>query len=50
MEVLVELRIEKVDPEWLMLIIQAQEQGIGIEEIKIFFAEEAKKLILQQEV
>jgi DNA-binding transcriptional MerR regulator len=46
----VESKIENVDSEWISLIKQAKEQGISIEEIRIFFAQETSKLILQQEV
>lgn len=50
MEVRVELSIGNMDPEWVSLVIQAKELGIGIEEIRDFFAQEANKLIMQQEV
>lgn len=30
--------IEKVDAEWVSLIQQAKEQGLSMEDIRIFFA------------
>jgi XRE family transcriptional regulator, master regulator for biofilm formation len=54
LEVLVEQKVyysvENVDPDWLRLITQAKEEGISIEEIRIFLAQQPSGLTAKEGV
>jgi XRE family transcriptional regulator, master regulator for biofilm formation len=54
LEVLVEQKVyysvENVDPDWLRLITQAKEEGISIEEIRIFLAQQPSDITVKDEV
>jgi hypothetical protein len=54
LEVLVYLRINQsvvnIDSEWLSLIMQAKEQGIGLKDIRIILAQQLSEPTIKEEV
>jgi XRE family transcriptional regulator, master regulator for biofilm formation len=49
-EQLLDIRVEKLDPEWVELVTQAKELGINKEEIRAFLAYQAWKHNVKEEV
>ncbi|RZT21357.1 helix-turn-helix domain-containing protein [Fictibacillus sp. BK138] len=49
-EQLLDVRVEKLDPEWVELVTQAKEIGINKEDIRAFLAYEAWKQNVKEEV
>ncbi|MBY6037204.1 helix-turn-helix domain-containing protein [Fictibacillus nanhaiensis] len=49
-EQLLDIRVELLDPEWVDLVAQAKDMGIGKEEIRAFIAYETWKRTVKEEV